>query len=173
MPFVNVVSCYSVKSCCKVINKKPHLCGGVRVQQEYLSKAPTISPSMLRAFNNNSASAPLWVHHFLLRSSLTDIINTALRLKYFSMFEISQFCSSLILNIFFLPRPQQANNMDVSIIIAAFCGANLVYDESNYDYLWIDAFLTDFYSFKIGLPTDESSTVRLHLFECIIESDCV
>ncbi len=45
--------------------------------------------------------------------------------------------------------------MVVSIIIAAFCGANFVYDESNYDYLWIDAFLTDFYSFKIGLPTDE------------------
>ncbi len=30
------------------------------------------------------------------------------------------------------PSTQQANDMVVSIIIAAFCGANFVYNENNY-----------------------------------------
>ncbi len=33
---------------------------------------------------------------------------------------------------FSTPSTQQANNMVVSIIIAAFCGANFVYNENNY-----------------------------------------
>ncbi len=49
-----------------------------------------------------------------------------------------------------------------SLIIAAFCSANLVCDENNcLDYY------TDFCSFEIGYRW--SSAVRLHLFECIID----
>ncbi len=60
-----------------VINKKPHLCGGVR--SEYVSGVERQQfPSTLRAFNNDSV--------------LTDIRNTTPRLKYFSMIEMSQFC---------------------------------------------------------------------------------
>ncbi len=70
-----------VKSCRTVINKKPHLCGGVR-QSMLAEWSINNFPSALRAFNNHSASAPLKIHHFPLRSSLTDIRNTALRLKY-------------------------------------------------------------------------------------------
>ncbi len=57
-----------------------------------------------------------------------------------------------------------------SIIIVAFCGANFVYENNCFRqlfYLQIDAFLTDFCSFEIVY--EWSSTVRLHLFERIIE----
>ncbi len=76
-------------------NKKPHLCGGVQVCER--SRAPSTSEHLI--------ITPLRVHHFPLRSSLTDIRNSALRLKYFSMFVninftvllIHSFCSSHLL----------------------------------------------------------------------------
>ncbi len=110
------------------------------------SGASTISPPR----SEHLIITPLRVHHFPLCSSLTDIRNTALHLKYFNIFKISPFCSSHIKKIkqqesfkvtywnisvqtfFTTTSTWQANNMVVSIIIAAFCSANFVYDKNNY-----------------------------------------
>ncbi len=64
-----------------VINKKPHLCGGVR-QSRLCERSGASTISIPRS--EHLIITPLQVHHFLLRSLLTDIRNTALRLKYFT-----------------------------------------------------------------------------------------
>ncbi len=59
-----------------------------------------------------------------------------------------------------------------SIVIAAFCGANLVYNENNYvfvSYFTYGSMHFLQFSAHLKLDTDELALLRLHLFECIIE----